>query len=167
MRRFAALLLWTFPMACHDDPEETPAATAEFADGEGRTVGFATLIEDEGGLRVTLRVVGLAPGRHGFHFHEHKDPKKAGPHFNPFGRKHGKKNKDGPHAGDLPNLEADAFGVAEGSVVSPLVTLRPGPHSIVHGAAVVLVIHAHADDEETDPDGNSGPPVATGVLRVP
>src|SRR6185312_837714 len=53
-------------------------------------------------------------GMHAIHIHQfakcEADPdkpddafKSAGSHFNPEGKKHGTKNPDGPHAGDLAN----------------------------------------------------------------
>ena len=89
----------------------------------------------------------------------------AGPHFNPAGRKHGLDGADGPHAGDLPNLEADKDGKAHYDVTTDRVTLGPGPASLFNADGTAVVIHAREDDQKTDPAGNSGDRLACGVVR--
>jgi len=54
----------------------------------------------------------------------------AGPHFNPAGAPHGKAWSGPHHAGDMPNLETDNWGVAHVSIVVAGATLSPGPSSI-------------------------------------
>jgi Cu-Zn family superoxide dismutase len=90
--------------------------------------------------------------------------KSAGAHFNPFGKRHGMQNKDGPHAGDLPNFEVRADGTAQVEVTSLHVTLGQGKNSLLPSGKTCLVIHADADDEITDPAGNAGIRIACGVI---
>jgi Cu-Zn family superoxide dismutase len=146
-----------------------PEASAELRDQSGKIVGRATFTQVDGGVRVHVEVSGLTPGQHGIHIHEagRCDPPdftSAGGHFNPYGRRHGLKNPEGPHAGDLPNLVADAGGRAIFEATAALVTLGPGPGSLFGSAGTALVIHANPDDEMSDPAGNSGPRVACGVI---
>ena len=88
----------------------------------------------------------------------------AGAHFNPASKQHGTQNPAGPHAGDLPNLEVAASGEGGIDATTKLVTLGPGPTSLLGPAGTSLVVHAAADDYKTDPSGNSGDRIACGVI---
>ena len=55
--------------------------------------GQVTFTQVEGGVKVSVRLRGLTPGRHGFHIHEYgdcsaPDGTSAGGHFNPTGEPH-------------------------------------------------------------------------------
>lgn len=144
-------------------------ARADIMDPAGKIIGTATLSEQKEGVQVALKVSGLSPGEHGFHFHEKgsctpPDFKSAGDHFNPFHRQHGSKNPAGKHAGDLPNLEVKEDGTAEMSVVATGTTLRDGPGSLLKEGGTAMVIHAQPDDYASNPAGNAGPRVACGVV---
>ena len=137
-------------------------ARAELKDAQGTIVATATLTDANGGVRIALRASGLRPGAHGLHIHAVgvcAPPAftSAGGHFNPQNKKHGHKNPEGAHTGDLPNLTVGADGT--GSIETPAagVTLKDV-------AGLALVIHADPDDETTDPTGNSGARVACGVI---
>jgi Cu-Zn family superoxide dismutase len=116
---------------------------------------------------VTADVRGLsANGEAGFHVHEHGDcsaidGSSAGPHFNPFNKPHGHEGS-ARHAGDMPNLKADATGRALYRVELDVMTLDEGPAGIV-GRSVI--VHRDPDDYMTQPAGNSGPRVACGIIR--
>jgi len=148
------------------------AAGATLKNKEGVQVGVATLIQMPEGVRISVTGYRLPPGRKGIHIHavgQCQPPAfdSAGPHFNPMGKRHGHKNPEGPHAGDLPNMEVSAAGEGGIDYVDPLVTLRAGqPGSLVGGNGTSLVIHAGPDDEVTDPSGNSGARIACGVIAV-
>lgn len=152
-------------------PERAPnQAKALLKDAKGRDAGSATFTEGPQGVKLKLNVLGLDPGKHGFHIHEKgicepPDFKSAGAHFNPHGKQHGHANQRGPHAGDLPNLVASAEGTASTEVTIPDVTLRKGEkHSLLDGDGSALVVHAKADDEKSDPAGNSGDRVICGIV---
>jgi Cu-Zn family superoxide dismutase len=149
--------------------ERAPRARADLQDARGQRVGTATLTEEDGRVRLEVEVRGLAPGPHGIHIHavgrcEPPGFTSAGDHFNPLGAKHGLEAPDGPHAGDLPNLVADASGNARYRATTGRITLRGGPTSVFDTDGSALVIHARADDQRTDPSGNSGDRVACGVI---
>lgn len=147
-------------------------ATAEIVDGQGEVIGKARFAQLRGGkVKMHVRVKGLEPGKHGIHFHsvglcEPPEFASAGTHFNPKGAKHGLHNPEGPHAGDLPNLEVrdDGVGVLRGKKTDR-VRLSPGPKSLFDADGSALVIHAAEDDQVTDPTGNSGTRIACGVLE--
>jgi Cu-Zn family superoxide dismutase len=153
-------------------PGETPPAralTADLIGADGRTVGTAMIAQADGFVRVTVTASGLTPGLHGMHVHAvgactPPDFTSAGPHFNPGQGRHGWQNPQGPHAGDLRNLEVGPDGRAQYESVSQHLTLV-GPTAIVPDSAA-LVIHAAPDDQVTDPTGNSGARLACGVLRT-
>ena len=155
-------------VAAQDAPA-AGAATAVMRDASGRTVGTAAFGEVAGGVRLTLQVSGLTPGRHGIHVHavgqcEPAAFTSAGPHFNPEVKQHGLSNAAGPHAGDLPVLVVAGTGQASYSATSPRVSLGAGPDSLFDADGSALVIHADDDDQMTDPTGNSGDRIACGVL---
>lgn len=149
-------------------PQKT--ARAELYNAKGEKIGSATLREKKGGVRIKLNVSQLPPGAHALHIHAvgKCDPpgfQTAGPHFNPGGKKHGTKNPEGPHAGDLPNFEAGADGHAKVSAVAAHVTLGEGPNSLFHPEGTALVVHEKPDDYMTDPAGNAGARIACGVVQ--
>ena len=137
-------------------------AKAELKDAQGKVVGTAMLNAVSGGVKIALKASGLKTGDHGFHIHavgkcEPPAFTSAGGHVNPGNKKHGKKNPEGAHAGDLPNLKVGADGTGSIDVTAGRVTLKDV-------AGLALVIHADPDDEKTDPTGNSGARVACGVI---
>jgi Cu-Zn family superoxide dismutase len=143
---------------------------AVLRDKAGQQVGLATLTEQAEGVQIGLSAKGLPPGPKGLHVHgagkcDPPDFASAGAHFNPTEKKHGRLNPEGSHAGDLPNLVVSADGTASIDAITGAVTLRPGlPGSLFGEGGTSLVIHAQADDEKTDPTGNSGARIACGVI---
>jgi Cu-Zn family superoxide dismutase len=145
-------------------------AKAELKDALGKSVGTVHLTQLKTGVRIFLHVTDLPAGTHAFHIHttgqcEAPDFKSAGGHFNPEGKKHGLKNPEGPHAGDMPNITVGAKGKGRASVVNTRVTLGDGASSVFHEGGTAIVIHEKADDEMTDPAGNAGNRIACGVIE--
>jgi superoxide dismutase, Cu-Zn family len=143
-------------------------AAAELKPTQGSSVGgTVTFTEQAGKVRVVVNATGLSPGSHGFHVHEKgdcsaPDGTSAGGHFNPTAAPHGDPSKGhSHHAGDMPKLMADKTGKVQVSFNMKGVTLADGPTSLVNRA---VIVHADADDQTTQPTGNSGARVACGLI---
>jgi Cu-Zn family superoxide dismutase len=144
-------------------------ASAVLRDAAERVVGTAQFAETAAGVRISVQARGLPPGTHGIHIHDQgicEGPAftTAGGHFNPTNRQHGFDNPQGPHAGDLVNLVVAADGSASYTTTNSMVTLAPGPTSLLKAGGASLMIHADPDDYVTDPAGNSGTRIACGTI---
>lgn len=147
------------------------SAHADIVNAQGQKIGTAEISPAKEGVKIVVSVSQLPPaGTHGIHIHavgkcDGPDFTTAGPHLNPNGKKHGKDNPEGPHAGDLLNIEAKADGTAKATLLDTMATLGDGANSVFHDGGTALVIHANKDDYKTDPAGNSGPRIACGVIQ--
>jgi len=151
--------------------KELSFASVVLMNSEGKSVGTAELTEEDDGVWVKVNATDLTEGPHGFHFHEAgkceaPDFESAGGHFNPTGASHGLEKKEGPHAGDLPNLEVGADGTVEDEFLAEHVTLESEKdNSLLQEGGTALVIHAGADDGKTQPSGDSGDRIACGIVE--
>ena len=157
--------------ACTHTPADGPIiATAELSNAQGKPSGTVVIRNGTGGPVMLVDATRLAAGVYGMHFHqtgkcETPGFKTAGGHWNPAGRQHGLSNAIGAHAGDLPNLELNSIDTS--AVTVPLdPSLINGAQSLFDGDGAAIIIHARADDNMTDPSGNSGDRILCGVLRT-
>ena len=162
----AALLL----AACQTMSPEPLMATAQLQPTKGnKTFGEATFEQVGDKVRVAVFVQGLKPGQeHGMHIHEvgdcsSGDGMSTKGHFNPHGKPHGHHASAERHAGDLPALKANQEGRANVQIDIDIITVAPGPASIVGRG---LIVHADPDDYKTQPTGNAGARIACGVIRA-
>jgi superoxide dismutase, Cu-Zn family len=169
MRR-ARLFAFVLPLLVAVLPSWAAAkVVVQLKDAYGKSVGTAILSEHKPGVELNLHLENLPPGEHAVHFHrepkcEAPDFKSAGPHFNPDLKKHGLENPEGHHNGDNPNFTAGADGKAKFRTVNKDVTLGNDIRSLFYNGGTSIVIHANADDQKTDPAGNSGDRIACGVI---
>jgi len=155
--------------ACQSIPADAPKASAVLEPTKGSTVrGNVSFAEFGGKVRVTANVTGLKPnGEFGFHIHEagdcsSGDGMSAKGHFNPYGKAHAHAGTPERHAGDLTSLKSDAGGNASLTVDLDIITVSPGPASVVGRG---LIVHAQADDFKTQPTGNAGARSACAVIQ--
>lgn len=151
-------------------PGAGPTARTQLQPTAGNTAsGWVQFEQRDQMVVVTAEIRGLKPGaEHGFHVHEKPDcsapdAMSAGGHFNPTGKPHAHPAKNERHAGDMPNLRADAQGVATYRWESDLLTVATGPSSVVNRS---VVVHRDPDDYTSQPAGNSGPRLACGVVAL-
>jgi Cu-Zn family superoxide dismutase len=161
----AALLV----AGCQSAPDAPLRATAALQPTKGnKAFGEATFEQVGDKVRVIVFAQNLPPEREvGFHIHEagdcsSGDGMSAKGHFNPYGKPHGHPQSAERHAGDLPALKAAKNGRAKLDVTVDVITLRPGPASIIGRG---LIIHADPDDYKTQPTGNAGARLACGVIK--
>lgn len=146
--------------------ETSGTKSVEIIDGEGKKIGVALLKEEKGGVRIQVEVAHLGQGNHGFHIHEKTfegtDFTSAGAHFNPAGKKHGLKNPQGAHLGDMHNLRVKEDGSAVQTEYLEGATLKKDHPNSLLGKSII--IHKEEDDQVTDPAGNSGDRIAGGKI---
>ncbi len=149
-------------------------AVAVLYNVNGAPVGTAQLWQDPNGLvNVEIASLALPPGTHGIHFHAvgicdggSTAFSTAGAHYNPLGKEHGLENPLGPHAGDAPNIVTPASGIGKVGFSTNRVLLTPGAISLFDADGSSIVVHANADDQLSQPSGNSGARIACGVVRA-
>lgn len=147
-----------------------PASTeVKMIDSNNKPVGTAKLTQTEHGVLISVDLHHLKPGVHAIHIHETAkcEPpsfKSAGGHDNPGHKQHGFMVAQGPHAGDLPNLDVPKSGSVKAEFIAPDEKLE-GPDGLFAGDGSALVIHAKSDDYQSQPAGDAGDRVACGVIQ--
>jgi Cu-Zn family superoxide dismutase len=145
-------------------------AGTSLRNAQGQVVGEASAARAGNLVRVRVSVHGFTPGVHGVHLHQTgrcdaPDFASAGPHWNPTSHQHGRRNPQGPHLGDLPNLQVGANGSGRIDFAVPVPAgAAAGANPLLDADGTAVVIHAAADDLRTDPSGNSGARIACGAL---
>jgi Cu-Zn family superoxide dismutase len=130
---------------------------------------MASFMDTGKGVRIRLEAKGLSAGLHAVHIHavgkcDGPAFTSAGGHFNPAQKKHGYKNADGAHGGDLPNMLVAKDGTGRFEVLTDAITLKAGPTSVFDADGSALVVHVGVDDHASDPTGNAGDRAACGVI---
>ena len=127
-----------------------PRAAAQLEPTRGNTAsGRIEFVQQGDRVLITGTLSGLKPGaEHGFHVHEKgdcsaADGMSAGGHFNPGAAPHGRMGAGAHHAGDMPNIRADARGVAKVNQTVAGVALAAGANGATGRA---IVVHRDADD---------------------
>lgn len=151
------------------EAQPTLEATMQTVDVSQAHLGKIYLRPANGGVQVFGKLSGLNPGStYAIHIHENGScddkAQAAGGHFNPYGKMHGNPNTPNSHAGDLPNITADASGVAAINFLrKDISAAKQGVNSVYNRS---VVVHAAADDYRSQPSGNSGDRMACGVIEA-
>lgn len=151
---------------------------------EGAAIGQAVFTEGPRGVMIRMEFAAnaLTPGWHGVHLHGVGDCSDRAAGFQASGShvghgarhvQHGLMNPAGPEQGDLPNLFASPgapFGVEIYLDHATLATEFDRRHrfGLLDEDGTALLIHANADDQQSQPIGGAGARVACAALtRLP
>jgi Cu-Zn family superoxide dismutase len=170
MRNVLIAALLPLAAACQSMHGDGPKASATLEPTKDSTVrGNASFTQHGDRVRVVASVSGLKPnGEFGFHVHEAGDCSSGDGmstkgHFNPHNKPHGQAGTAERHGGDLPSLKSDGAGNATLNTEVDMITVAPGPSSVVGRG---LIVHAQPDDFKTQPTGNAGARSACAVIRA-
>lgn len=141
-------------------------AQAEVKTADGQVLGLVEALETASGqVLVTISLSNVPAGVHAAHFHETGDC--SAPDFTSAGghiagdAQHGIMAEGGPHPGDLPNVTVQDDGAAQLQFFNPRIELET--HLLDEDGAA-FVLHAGADDYESQPSGDAGGRIACGVF---
>lgn len=146
-------------------------AEADLEPAKGQKLdGDIELKETADGVHIIAEIEDASPGMHGFHIHEKGDcsdiaGKSMGGHFNPGGKAHMLPHEgDERHLGDLGNIEVGTDGKGKVTFTLPGATLKEGDAHSLLGKS--FVVHEGKDvGQGKQPAGDSGPPIACGVIE--
>lgn len=145
---------------------------ASLVNNDGNETGEVTLTQAEDGVLVHVSAKGLPAGSRGFHIHETGNCTPmasftdAGSHLNTDDNAHGFLHKDGHHAGDMPNLIVKKDGTVEAEIYNSAVSLIEGEEGYLLDAdGSAVVIHADADDYNSQTTGNAGDRIACAEIK--
>lgn len=127
--------------------------------------------ERHGAVLMEAKFSGLDPnGTHAIHLHEigdcsSEDGMSTKGHWNPTEDRHGKwEDSEGYHRGDIGNLEADENGKATLSFESEewCIDCDDEEKNIIGKS---IIVHADADDFESQPTGDAGDRISCGEIK--
>ena len=149
--------------------DTVPAARAALTDVDGTEVGTVYIRENPSGYTtVSIALTDMPEGAHGVHVHETGDCGDSGD--GPFtaagghlaeGAEHGVGAEGGPHPGDLPNAIVGADGAMDVEYFNDLLTTD----MLFDDDGAAFIVHADADDYESQPSGEAGGRIACGIFE--
>lgn len=167
MRKLFFAALTTVALSLTSTVVSAQSGTAIIYDKKGNNLGTVTLRQTPHGVMLRAELSKLKPGGHGFHIHGRgkckPDFTAASGHYNPTGKAHGLYNPSGHHAGDMPNIYADAEGNVNAEILNTKVSLRKGRNNLFDANGSSIIIHAKPDRHKRSP--GVGSKVACGVIR--
>lgn len=166
-----SLAAWAQAPAPAASPLPLPAAsaTALLVNAKQEEIGQLQIFEGKHGALVRLNATHLTPGWHGFHFHQKGQCddagfKASGDHFSGHAAGHGVLT-NGPHVGDLPNVYVNADGEAHVDAIAYGLVLK-GDDGLLDKDGTAIILHAKADDYQSQPSGAAGDRIACGVVKA-
>ena len=156
--------------ALAQDEAAMPTASATILGLDGAAHGTVSLRQTPHGVLLMAELTGVPPGVHGLHIHEtgacdaSEGFMSAGDHFAGANDSHGYLVAGGPHAGDMPNIHVPDGGALTVEVFNPRISLVDGAGFLLDADGSALMIHAGADDYESQPSGDAGDMIACGVI---
>ncbi len=152
---------------------QEPTASANLLGLDGASHGTVTLTQTPNGILLRADLEGVPAGAHGFHIHETgacdaaDGFQSAGGHFGGLSDTHGILVAGGPHSGDMPNIHVPENGALMIEVLNTLVSLNEdGDGYLMDENGSAILIHADADDYESQPSGAAGDRIACGVIEM-
>jgi superoxide dismutase, Cu-Zn family len=147
------------------------SAQAELTAADGAKIdGRAKFFQQPDGVLVVLEVEAAPPGKKGVHVHTRGDcsdvkNQSMGPHFAPKLEQHALPSEGSDrHLGDLGNISVADDGKGRLEVKVPNATLGADDSTSFLGRA--LIVHSGEDTgSDAQPAGNSGAPMACGVIH--
>lgn len=147
------------------------SAQAELTAADGARIdGHAKFFQQPDGVLVVLEVEGAPPGKKGVHVHTRGDcsdvkNQSMGPHFAPKLEQHALPSEGSDrHLGDLGNISVADDGKGRLEIQVPDATLGADDSTSFLGRA--LIVHSGEDTgSDAQPAGNSGTPMACGVIH--
>ncbi len=140
------------------------ASSAEIKSPEGESMGTVDFTDTPNGMLVVAKLRNVPEGVHGFHIHEtgacEPDFKAAGGHLVGDASAHGLMIEGGPHDGDLPNIHVPATGELNIEFFARSLSMK----ELMDGDGSAMMIHAGADDYESQPSGDAGDRIGCGVI---
>ena len=155
--------------------ERGEVMTKDIMNPDGEKIGSVTLTSlGMDGTEVKVDVSGLEQGTHALHFHqtgkcEGPDFSSAGGHFNPTNMDHGFDSANGPHAGDMENIDLGVNGEGVFTVTNDRVSIRNDDSelpALLDADGAALMIHMEADDYTSQPSGAAGARVGCAVISA-
>jgi Cu-Zn family superoxide dismutase len=152
---------------------ETVSAQADLVDREGNSVG-QVIIDDtaSGFLHVRAALANMPSGTHAFHIHSKGVCAQEAGFSSAQGHlagdmEHGFESEGGPHPGDFPNIHVPASGQLTVEFVNDRLSLssKDGKSALFDQDGAAILIHASADDYESQPAGAAGRRIACGELE--
>jgi Cu-Zn family superoxide dismutase len=167
MRTAAALLAVA---AASATLAQSPATrTIVLKDAKGGAAGSVVLTPAPKGVMIRVAASGLTPGWHAVHVHMTADCsdnaagfKKSGGHTHGQDKSvHGLLNPNATDTGDLPNIWADAKGLAKAELFTTALTMD----KLADADGSAVIVHAKPDDHLSQPIGGAGDRVACAVVK--
>lgn len=149
------------------DAHTAKGMSAEVVSSDGISGTVSAMPEASGVMVVKIDLAGVPAGEHAVHIHESgdcsaDDYSSAGGHLT-GGMEHGVMVEGGPHAGDLPNVMVGEDGLMQETFFKPDLTAE----MLADEDGAGFIVHAGADDYESQPAGDAGSRIACAVLVAP